>query len=239
MNKIIKVKQPKIFLKTFNNYLISDIKSLKINNKDLNIIKHSFSKLKIDNYHNSNNPPTRLRKFFDVDVDMSNKKYIKIIFNNDKSIFKQPVEDDRGKPREFDLIDDNILYSKFMISFISKISGIVKSIEDVNKLNICIHQVRQMCYPGIISENSPEGVHQDGADYIVSALVINRINLKGGISDIYDMDKNLLKFVILNENELIFQNDKKLYHYVTPIECSNKDYLGFRDIRGLDINIMD
>ncbi len=239
MNKIIKVKQPKIFLKTFNNYLISDIKSLKINNKDLNIIKHSFSKLKIDNYHNSNNPPTRLRKFFDVDVDMSNKKYIKIIFNNDKSIFKQPVEDDRGKPREFDLIDDKILYSKLMISLISKISAIVKYIEDVNKLNISIHQVRQICYPGIISENSPEGIHQDGADYIVSALVINRINLKGGISDIYDMDKNLLKFVTLNENELIFQNDKKLYHYVTPIKCLNKDYLGFRDIIGLDINIMD
>ena len=37
-----------------------------------------------------------------------------------------------------------------------------------------------------IFENSPEGVHQMGADYIVSALVINRINLKGGISDIYD-----------------------------------------------------
>ena len=69
--------------------------------------------------------------------------------------------------------------------------------------------------------------------------MINRINLKGGISDIYDMDKNLLKFVILNENELIFQNDKKLYHYVTPIKCLNKDYLGFRDIIGLDINIMD
>ena len=42
MNKIIKVKNPKIFLKKVNNYLVSDIKSLKINNKDLNNIKHSF-----------------------------------------------------------------------------------------------------------------------------------------------------------------------------------------------------
>ena len=236
MNKIIK---PNIY-KKFNNYIISDINSLNVNYIDLNIIKDSFKMLQIDKYHNNNKgPPTRLRKFFNIDIDMENKKKYNIKYNHHINIFKQQVEDNRSDPRKFSLIDDKILYSHFMVSLIYKISSLIQSIEDIKKLNISIHQVRQICYPNIVSENSPEGIHQDGADYIISALVINHINLKGGISKIYDLDKNIIDEHILKEKEFIFQNDKKLYHHITPVECYNDNYLGFRDIIGLDINIIN
>ena len=239
MNKINKIIKNNIY-KKFNNYIISDINSLNVNYIDLNIIKDSFKMLQIDKYHNNNKgPPTRLRKFFNIDIDMENKKKYNIKYNHHINIFKQQVEDNRSDPRKFSLIDDKILYSHFMVSLIYKISSLIQSIEDIKKLNISIHQVRQICYPNIVSENSPEGIHQDGADYIISALVINHINLKGGISKIYDLDKNIIDEHILKEKEFIFQNDKKLYHHITPVECNNDNYLGFRDIIGLDINIIN
>jgi len=236
---IIKINiKPNIYLNNFNNYIISGINLLNINCNDLNKIKNSFNMLQIDKYHNIN-PPTRLRKYFNLDIDMKNDYEYIIKYNHDINIFKQQVEDNRNIPRKFALIDYQILYSQFMISYICQISSIVKNIENINRLNISIHQVRQICYPNIISENAPEGIHQDGADYIVSALVINHNNVKGGVSKIYDLDKNILESVILKENKFIFQNDKTLYHYITPIECYDDNYLGFRDIIGLDINIID
>ena len=36
------------------------------------------------------------------------------------------------------------------------------------------------CYQHQNATNAPEGIHQDGADYIVSALVLERKNIKGG-----------------------------------------------------------
>ena len=239
MYKFIKIKNKNQIYKKFNNYIISDINSFNINCNDLNIVKNSFNSLKIDKYHNSINPPTRLRKYFNIDIDMTNINEYYIKYNHNIDIFEQKVDDDRNIPRKFALIDDKILHSHFITSFICQISSLIKNIEDIRLLNISIHQVRQICYPGIISENSPEGIHQDGADYIVSALVINSENIKGGISEIYDLNKNIIDSVILKDKELIFQNDKILYHHITPIECFYNDYLGFRDIIGLDINIID
>jgi len=111
------------------------------------------------------------------------------------------------------------------------------SLKDNNRYDISLHQVRQICYPNVESHNSPEGIHKDGADYIVSALVMNRYNINGGESIVYDDDKNMLYNTILEKGEGIFQDDKRLWHYVTPITTDN-NYIGIRDIIGLDIKIL-
>lgn len=242
MNKINKIIKPNIY-KKFNNYIISDINSLNVNYIDLNIIKDSFKMLQIDKYHNNNKgPPTRLRKFFNIDIDMENKKKYNIKYNHHINIFKQQVEDNRSDPRKFSLIDDKILYSHFMVSLIYKISSLIQSIEDIKKLNISIHQVRQICYPNIVSENSPEGIHQDGADYIIPALVLNRFNIRGGVSSVYNNRKDQIYRTMLGEDEFIFQDDRVLYHYVTPIRYYLSDGFeeyGYRDLLGLDITIVE
>lgn len=40
---------------------------------------------------------------------------------------------------------------------------------------------------------------------------------------------------ILNESEGIYQEDKKLYHYVDEIKTIDDNYIGYRDILGFDI----
>ncbi len=108
------------------------------------------------------------------------------------------------------------------------------------KLRMSVHQM--FIFADILSggDNAPEGIHQDGADYIVSALVIERAGILGGESIVYGPDKKT-EYVrrTLAEGEGIFQSDKGLWHYVTQIRenpAVPPDY-GHRSILGFDMEI--
>lgn len=163
------------------------------------------------------------------------------IQHTEKTKFEQDVEDSRKDERIFQLIENP--YHPFLLNFITLASELTyrNHYPPIKKLSIDVHQVRQICYPELNSHNSAEGIHQDGADFIISACVLNRYNIKGGTSSIYDNNLNLIYDTLLRENEFIFQDDKSLYHYVTPIQYSkihSSELIGYRDIIGLDIQIL-
>ncbi|MGP2427090.1 2OG-Fe dioxygenase family protein [Yersinia sp. 2538 StPb PI] len=90
--------------------------------------------------------------------------------------------------------------------------------------------------------NSPEGLHQDGCDYIVSALIIDKYNIDGGTSKLYCTEREeFIKSQTLNCGEGLFHIDRNstIWHKVTPIKL--KDPLiktGYRNILGFDLNYM-
>ncbi|WP_419654029.1 2OG-Fe dioxygenase family protein [Campylobacter lanienae] len=51
------------------------------------------------------------------------------------------------------------------------------------------HHTLIFCENGRKSINSPEGIRQDGMDFIMSAFVIDRQNINGAKSIIYANDK--------------------------------------------------
>ena len=65
-------------------------------------------------------------------------------------------------------------------------------------------------------------------------MVIMRNNVIGGESIIYDQNKMINYKTILDDQEGIYQEDTKQWHYVTPIETDCPG-LGFRDILGIDV----
>jgi len=208
---------------------------------DKYILINSFNSLPID-LKNSRGFPTRCRRYANYIVDID-KKYIdhtsiNIIYTG-KQNFSQNVDDDRKNPRKFECIDKNIRNMYFFKEFLKH--SIYLTINNSNiipeKLNLHVHQIRQICYPYVDSHNSPEGVHKNGSDFIISAYVINRSNIVGGESMIYDNDKKLIYKNTLNIDNGIFQDDKSLYHYVTPIQ-SVDNLIGYRDILGIDIDII-
>ncbi|MFJ7185385.1 2OG-Fe dioxygenase family protein [Lysinibacillus xylanilyticus] len=112
----------------------------------------------------------------------------------------------------------------------------------VRKLSISIHHTLILCIPGQVSSNSPEGIHQDGMDYIVSALVIERNNISGGTSIVYGADaKTPLLNITLHSGQGIFQPDKgtELWHEVTPIALINPNESGYRSTIGFDVLILE
>lgn len=94
--------------------------------------------------------------------------------------------------------------------------------------------------------NAPEGRHQDGAEYIVSALVMERVGVLGGESIVYlrdaaEQDVECLRHT-LQIGEGLFQADKNtpLWHDVTPIreDPNVPPAYGSRGIFGFDINVV-
>ena len=230
-------------LRNYKPYIKFNLNELNINtaNNGYNQLLLSYNNLQIDPYLKTTYPQ-RLRKYAKYNVTF-NKDWMPhniVIKHDNTNVYKQNVEDDRNQSRIFKLIDTNIVYSDIMMDLICNISNIVKHIEPtVKKLDVHIHQVRLLTYPDISTSNSPEGLHRDGSDYIVSALVLNKFNVKGGESIVKDYRKNESYRTILQQNEGLFQEDKELWHYVTPINCEDDNYVGYRDILGFDIDIIE
>ncbi len=166
--------------------------------------------------------------------------------------FEQNVGDFRGWKREFQQADSTAVEDPLFYKLMKKITLLVKEIHpDIRKLQITSHFMRTIAREKIKGENAPEGIHEDGAEYIMSALVVNRHNINGAASQIYEKkdkgEKALIFEKELAPGEFIFQADtgeeytfgNDLWHYVTPAEPEDINEIGLRDIIGFDIDLLD
>lgn len=77
---------------------------------------------------------------------------------------------------------------------------------------------------------TPEGVHKDGADYIL-IMLMGRENIEGGESHIFDNDMQPLEAKMLaSVGDLALINDEKVYHGVTPIHREQLEQAAWRDV---------
>lgn len=159
--------------------------------------------------------------------------------------FEQRVskDDPRSLVRHFHETSDLVLRHPSIDHLIRYFGDMVLEIDpSAYMLGVNLHQMFIFADLMASGDNSPEGIHQDGADYIVSALVVERAGITGGQSIVYGPDKSTkyLEYT-LKPGEGIFQADKdKLWHYVTPIKEDPSvppDY-GHRSIFGLDIDVL-
>lgn len=203
--------------------------------------KHLFERLSLT---------TRQRNIstFTIEADINDFKIERIYPKS----FEQDVEDFRVWERVFEEASTECVENDFFNNFLLKIFQIVKSIHpSITKLKMISHFMRTISQEEILGENSPEGIHEDGASYIVSALVINRQNIIGAESQVYEKldsgEKELIYKKVLEPGEFIFQGDtgeekifgNDLWHYVTAIKAVDQSQFGIRDIIGLDIEIIE
>ncbi|AXT52698.1 hypothetical protein D1818_18400 [Aquimarina sp. BL5] len=166
--------------------------------------------------------------------------------------FEQDVDDFRVWKRVFKQATREAVENELFSELLKKMAGLVKKIHpEVRKIQITSHFMRTISEEKIKGENSPEGVHEDGAQYIMSALVVNRQNITGAESQVYEKtasDTNELIYKkVLQPGEFIFQADtgeeftfgNDLWHYVTPIEPEDITNPGIRDIIGFDMDILE
>ncbi len=165
--------------------------------------------------------------------------------------FAQDVTDHRVWKRVFQQTDAALIAQQGFGDLIKKIAQLVREIHpSVRVLELTSHLMRTIAQQQVKGENAPEGIHEDGAQYIMSALVINRHNIVGAESQVYEKmtaDQNQLIYAKeLAAGEFIFQADtgeeftfgNDLWHYVTPIAPKDPTQLGYRDIIGFDIDLL-
>jgi len=161
-----------------------------------------------------------------------------------ESGFTQDVEDYREDERVFEQTSTE---STDHIAFQNLLKGLANLTLEfkpkAQKLKLVAHEMATITKANTPGDNSPEGIHQDGSDFIVSALVLERKGVLGGQSLIFGPDKKskYLEYT-LKPSEGLFQADKgtQLWHKVTSIHLDPESELevGERNILGFDIDVI-
>ena len=120
---------------------------------------------------------------------------------------------------------ENPILSK-IIAWISK-----KMLNEASQAwRIQAHQFRIVASSQQYGKPTPEGIHKDGADYVF-IMLLQRHNIKGGVSYIYDNDKQALAQTTLkNSADCILLDDHAVYHYVSEVAVSDHNEQGLRDV---------
>ncbi|MES2713317.1 MAG: 2OG-Fe dioxygenase family protein [Pseudomonadota bacterium] len=92
------------------------------------------------------------------------------------------------------------------------------------------HQFRIEAAPGAPGYPTPEGVHQDGVDLVVIAM-LRRTNLAGGETLVETLDgKPLARFTLLDALDSAILDDRRVRHGVSPIEPVDAALPSARDV---------
>lgn len=187
--------------------------------------------------------PTRRRCMSEFELSWNNGWAIeripsRLVVQTNALIASDSELDYRKASRKFKELPDSLFDNNLRAILIGVANMTKDARPSIRKLNISVHNTVVYCHPQQVTTNSPEGIHQDGVDFIISALVIERSNISGGQSIVYGRDKKTkLLQVELQAGQAIFQADAgtELWHEVTPITAIDKSKIGFRSTVGFDV----
>lgn len=129
--------------------------------------------------------------------------------------------------RDYAEMDAAVYQSRSFMALIGSIEHFFAY--DPQRTVLGVHQIRIIASSAIQGLPAPEGIHQDGFDFIVIAC-INRHQVTGAITKFYADPHDQPCFAeILQPGSMAFVNDRALYHYTGPIQPSTTDG-GFRDV---------
>jgi len=205
-------------------------------------MRPSFAELEWDGYDQKlyGLTPYRRRAIASFMAEMTRDNGWRIA-RQPSSIFRMNVADRRSSGRTFHEMSDAVIRDADFQKLLGGIAQMTRCVRpDVRRLKITAHQISIVARSDAPASNSPEGIHQDGADFIVSALVVARKNIGGGVSNIYGPDRATRYLsVMLKPGQGIFQADagSQLWHDVTPIKVAQSLNVstGVRNIFGFDI----
>jgi hypothetical protein len=128
--------------------------------------------------------------------------------------------------REFAELDDALIELDIFKHLVLAFSDSCKLHPEAE---IGVHQIRTTCSPANLGNPAPEGIHQDGTDFI-GIFSVDRNNIQGGETHLYAAKKEKPVFnKILHPGELVLVNDHEFFHFTTPIKPQTEGQ-GSRDV---------
>jgi hypothetical protein len=97
-----------------------------------------------------------------------------------------------------------------------------------------VHQIRIVASVDEPGLPAPEGIHQDGTDFLTLHLV-RRQNIIGGTSTIYDLEgKPIRSWTMRKVLDSMILEDPRIMHGVTAVHPADGCTQGIRDLLGVD-----
>jgi len=181
----------------------------KVNSINLEGFKPFFSNMPIDPYIKGNYRSRRLSRF-----TVSGNELIKLphgYFFQSKEY--NPLLGDLK--REFAELDNALIELDIFRNLVLAFSDSCKLHPEAE---IGVHQIRIICSPDNSGSPAPEGIHQDGTDFI-GIFSVDRENIQGGETHLYTAKREKPVFSkVLNPGELLLVNDHEFFHFANPIK---------------------
>ncbi|MEH2155991.1 2OG-Fe dioxygenase family protein [Nostoc sp.] len=192
----------------------------KVNSISPEGFKPFFSNMPIDPYIKGNYRSRRLSRF-----TVSGNQLIKLphgyLFQSKE--YNPLVGDIK---REFAELDNALIELDIFRNLVIAFSDSCKLHPEAE---IGVHQIRTICSADNLGNPAPEGIHQDGTDFI-GIFSVDRDNIQGGETHLYTAKKEKPVFSkVLNPGELLLVNDHDFFHFTTPIK-PQIDAQGSRDV---------
>lgn len=127
-----------------------------------------------------------------------------------------------GMHRLFDAIDAQILAQATWNKLLLALASVCSALKGAQPWYVEAHQFRIDTRHGI-GRPTPEGAHRDGVDF-VAILLVNRVNISGGESRVFEADgPNGQRFTLTEPWTLVLLDDQKVIHESTPIQPLAED----------------
>lgn len=134
-----------------------------------------------------------------------------------------------GVYREFEAFEKSTIDNSFLLRLIEFVSAQI-SLNEEKQWRIQAHQFRIIANEDEAGQPAPEGIHRDGADFIL-IMVLKRNNITGGVNHIYDDAKRLVFGGILDQaGDALLIDDRMVWHGVSEVYPVDDSQLSYRDV---------
>ncbi|MBD2414266.1 hypothetical protein FACHB389_23210 [Nostoc calcicola FACHB-389] len=181
----------------------------KVNSINVEGFKPFFRNMPIDPYIKGNYRSRRLSRFIVAEDQLIKLPHGYLFQSKEYNPLLGDIK------REFAELDDALIELDIFRNLVLAFSDSCKLHPEAE---IGVHQIRTICSPDNLGNPAPEGIHQDGTDFI-GIFSVDRDNIQGGETHLYAAKKEKPVFSkILNSGELLLVNDHDFFHFTTPIK---------------------
>ena len=135
-----------------------------------------------------------------------------------------------GIARWFDPVTDDAAGSAAFQAILRTCHTLFDGLTPAPAWHVEAHQFRIEARPGQLGQPTPEGMHQDGVDWVL-VLMIGRVNIASGTTSIHGLDRTLLgSFTLEAPMDAALVDDHRVFHGVTPVQPLDPAQPAHRDV---------
>ena len=135
-----------------------------------------------------------------------------------------------GVARWFDPVQDAVATGPAFQSILRTCHALFDGLTPAPAWHVEAHQFRITAQPGQAGQPTPEGMHQDGVDWVL-VLMVGRVNIASGETSIHGLDRRPLgHFTLAGPMDAALVDDHRVFHGVTPVQPLDPALPAHRDV---------
>ncbi len=135
-----------------------------------------------------------------------------------------------GIARWFDPVAPEVANGPAFQAILHLCTGLFDGLTPAPGWHVEAHQFRIEARSGQAGQPTPEGMHQDGVDWVL-VLMVGRRNIASGTTTIHGLDRGLLgSFTLEAPMDAALLDDHRVFHGVTPVQPLDPSQPAHRDV---------